>query len=118
MASEQGVSAETPSHPAPASAEHLHLDEVTGEKVSKSERQFDQRISTMTELTPIVKRRTKQREIEARKAEKASKAAAVAHPGPRKRSLEKSLKATSIQTFVPKNILHYKLLANIRAEIL
>lgn len=43
MASEQGVSAETPSHPAPASAEHLHLDEVTGEKVSKSERQFDQK---------------------------------------------------------------------------
>ena len=38
----------------------------------------------MTELTPIVKRRTKQREIEARKAEKASKAAAVAPSGPKK----------------------------------
>ena len=42
------------------------------------------RISTVTELTPIVKRRTKQREIEARKAEKASKAAAVAPSGPKK----------------------------------
>lgn len=68
MASEQGVSAETPPHPAPASAEHLHLDEVTGEKVSKSE----------------LKRRTKQREVEARKAEKASKAAAAAPSRPKK----------------------------------
>ena len=38
MASEQGVSAKIPSPPAPASAVNLHLDEVTGGMVSKSER--------------------------------------------------------------------------------
>ncbi|OCL01546.1 lysyl-tRNA synthetase [Glonium stellatum] len=68
MASEQGASADIPSHPAPTSAENLHLDEVTGERISKSE----------------LKRRTKQREAEAKKAEKASKAAAAAPSKPKK----------------------------------
>lgn len=71
MASEQGASTDLPARPAAEGTENLHVDEVTGEHISKSE----------------LKRRQKQRAAEARKAEKA----AQAPPKPKKAKAEDEL---------------------------
>lgn len=61
----------------PTAAVKLHLDEETGEMVSKSERRLTRPPTYSMTDSSLVKKRQKTREVEKKKAEKAAEKAAA-----------------------------------------